>query len=281
MNQEDLVKRYKLKMKDLEYGNVPITYDTVQLKFDGWWTCVIVQERSASTITSGGEERFTFIDLEAKNAVLLCEWIYGTNWAQGNHRSGKYMVFDILFYDTEDISNLPYEERYEIARQWINESSTEVFNKFELVRNWDRQDWKEVWKEQVEGKGFEGLIFRNSQDPFFASRVARMKRAFSMDYIVMGFKEGTGRLEGTLGAIEGGLILNGKVEKICSVGSGFCDSLRDEIWNHKADYLGTVFEATGKSIFSTGSLRHPAFSRFRPDKNPSQCIFYPLSEVVR
>jgi ATP-dependent DNA ligase len=78
-------------------------------------------------------------------------------------------------------------------------------------------------------------------------------------------------LQGTMGAIAGGMYLDGELKAVCSVGGGFTDEIRQEIWEHKKRYLGKVFEATGKSIFRMTTLRHPVFSRWRPDRLPKSC----------
>jgi ATP-dependent DNA ligase len=88
----------------------------------------------------------------------------------------------------------------------------------------------------------------------------------------MDFEEGKGRLQGTLGAIVGGLFKDGILTKTCTVGGGFDDALRSKIWNNKTEYYLKVMEVSGKMYFEkTGAVRHPAFKHFRFDKSASEC----------
>jgi ATP-dependent DNA ligase len=65
--------------------------------------------------------------------------------------------------------------------------------------------------------------------------------------------------------------VNGVLQKVCTVGGGFTDILRDDIWFNKQLYVGKVFEARGKILFTSGALRHPAFTDWRPDVKPEEC----------
>ncbi len=295
----DIVQKLKIQMKDLDWSSDLNCYDMVQPKYDGWWTYVDINSemdvqgfRTATIVTSGGEQRSGFKMKCDVPAILLCEWIYGTNWSQqllqkGNNLFDKFVIFDAVMIGNKDLSNVPYKERLIMMNEW--RKSNNFINKFMVVPSY-MVDWgngmpmfnpyesiqelaERKWKEYVEESNFEGLVFKKSTDPLPLITVGRLKKVVTMDYIVIGFKEGTKRLEGTLGAIEGGLLVDGKVQRICTVGGGFTDELRDEIWCNKETYIGRVFEARGKVLFSSGALRHPAFTKWRDDKKPEQCVF--------
>ena len=57
--------------------------------------------------------------------------------------------------------------------------------------------------------------------------------------------------------------------------AGLNDETRDEISKHKENYLGAVIEVEAQKIinYNTGSLQHPRFIQFRPDKNSEECTF--------
>lgn len=57
--------------------------------------------------------------------------------------------------------------------------------------------------------------------------------------------------------------------------AGLSDSIRDEISKHKDNYLGAVIEVEAQKIINnkTGSLQHPRFVQFRPDKDSEECTF--------
>ena len=262
------VIKYKLEMKDLNEDSDLSLYDMVQPKLDGWWTMIVIKDGQASVITSGGDVRCNFY-IESRDAILLAEWMYGTNWSQNSVYKGRFFLFDILEYDNKKVIENCYIERLGILHEHFKHFEPQL----SIVRTDHVSEWKYWWNHYVEEHDFEGLVFKNSNKTYFNSQLGRMKKVVTMDYIVMGFKEGTKRLEGTLGALEGGLIVDGNLVRICTVGGGFTDSDRDEIWFNKEQYIGRVFEARGKVLFSSGALRHPAFTRFRDDKSPEVCIF--------
>ena len=85
-----------------------------------------------------------------------------------------------------------------------------------------------------------------------------------MDLEVVGFEEGKGRLEGTLGA----LIVKYK-DNLVGVG-GFTDVMKDEIWNNRDKYLGRIAEVKYKEITHDKvtrkeSLQFPTFVQFREE----------------
>ncbi len=87
----------------------------------------------------------------------------------------------------------------------------------------------------------------------------------SADLKIIGFEQGTGRLENTLGAI----IVDYKGTKV-NVGSGFKDYQRDLIWNNKEKLLHTIAEIQyfeeSKNEDGQISIRFPVFKTLRDDK---------------
>jgi ATP-dependent DNA ligase len=255
-------------MKDLDEDSNLSPYDIVQPKFDGWWTYTILESGIATVITSGGESR-NKIHVSSPDVRILGEWIYGTNWAQNSEYKNKFMIFDILSYEGRDLSSLEYLTRMEWIGRWLHILGKDSI--YMQVPTYSIESYHEMWHDFVEIEGFEGVVFRNSHDLIPVTHAGRRKKIATMNYILFGFKEGTGRLTGTLGAIEGALIINGKLQRVCTVGGGLSDSLRDEIWYNKEQYIGRVFEARGKILFTSGALRHPAFTKWRDDVKQSEC----------
>lgn len=266
------VDEFKFNMKDMDFDSVDtMKYDVCQPKFDGWWTMVIIENKHSTVITSGGEEKFWF-DIDLPDCVLLCEWIHGTNWAQSHKCKEKFVIFDCLKIYSEDLKNTPYCQRMDVVFE-LELNFEKAFNeRFIRIESTDSRKWKNLWEVCVINSGFEGIVFKNSSLPFNTTMgQARLKKIATMNYIVKGFKEGTGRLAGTLGAVEGGLMIDGVLQRVCTVGGGFSDDLRDEIWFNREMYLGKVFEARGKILFTSGALRHPAFTKWRDDVTGEEC----------
>ena len=96
--------------------------------------------------------------------------------------------------------------------------------------------------------------------------ILKVKKMQSCDCKVIGFEEGTGRLQETLGAI----LINYK-DNVVKVGSGYSDEDRKDIWNNRDNLLGKIievqyFEETENQNDDSLSLRFPVFLRIRNDK---------------
>ena len=280
-----LADRFKIPMMDLDppvktsdgisFPNVA-GFDRVELKMDGWFTLIRIKQNCMQYITSSGDVRKEVaLGKEIPDAILVGEWIYGTNWAKSRADIfGQVFVHNIVSYRGKEIVNLPYDNMRSILPDYVHLLDPRIFV---MIPGFEVSMWQTLWTDMVLSQNYEGLVFKNATSAYFDRKPGRMKKVASMDYVVMGFVEGKGRLKGTLGAIEGGLFVNGILTKVCTVGGGFSDYQRYKIWNDKNHYYLQVMRATGKSLFPSGALRHPAFDPFseteymRPDKKASQC----------
>ena len=115
----------------------------------------------------------------------------------------------------------------------------------------------------------EGLMV-NTNVPYQRTRhrgILKVKRFYTMDLPIIRCEAGTGRLEGTLGA----MVLQYKDNEV-KVGSGFTDEQRKEYWENRDVLVGTLCEVKYKEISSdknTGleSLQFPVFVQLREDKS--------------
>lgn len=57
--------------------------------------------------------------------------------------------------------------------------------------------------------------------------------------------------------------------------SGFTEAMRAKISENKEKFLGKVMILKFKGREASGALRHPRFHDWHPDKNPSECRYYP------
>lgn len=114
----------------------------------------------------------------------------------------------------------------------------------------------------------EGLML-NKDVPYRRKRhkgILKIKRFYTMDLPIVRCEEGTGRLQGTLGA----LVLNYKGNEV-KVGSGISDEQREVFWQQREELIGTLCEVKYKEVTSdknTGlqSLQFPVFVTLRTDK---------------
>lgn len=122
---------------------------------------------------------------------------------------------------------------------------------------------------QMVAEDKEGLM-ANLDVPYRRTRhngILKIKRFYTMDLPIVRIEEGTGRLEGTLGA----LVLRYENNEV-KVGSGFTDEQRAEYWKNSDSLVGTLCEVKYKEVSNdkkTGlkSLQFPVFVRLRDDKS--------------
>jgi DNA ligase 1 len=117
--------------------------------------------------------------------------------------------------------------------------------------------------------GFEGIMIKDLSAPYECKRSSfwmKWKPTITVDLNIVGFEEGTGRNASRLGAIVCEGVDNDRNIRV-NVGSGLCDSDRDEYWASRDQLLGHVVEVEADAVTQnqdgTYSLRFPRFLRFR------------------
>ena len=113
--------------------------------------------------------------------------------------------------------------------------------------------------------GYEGLVLKTPDHLYQEKRSIdwqKMKEVQSADLRVVGFFEGKGKYEDSLG----GIIVEHYTGVEVKVGGGFSDADRDYIWKYQMKYNGAVAEVLYHEVTPDGSLRHPRFKMWRGDK---------------
>lgn len=190
---------------------------------------------------------------------------------------GKTMslvAYDLLLWDGISYHNDAQDDR-----------SGDLANGFpaseHLVLNPQFTDHRHFGKlfDELTSHGIEGIIVKNRKAPYMLDGRPnktwyKVKAAVTMDMVVSGYTEGTGKYEGLIGTVEfsrmdedGNLVYVGRC-------SGMTDDLRREITANQDKYLGRVIEVKSNELVGSKeyrSPRHPQFVCFRFDKNPEDC----------
>ncbi len=254
------------------------TYSIIQPKYDGWWCGIHIIDNRCYYITSGGQvKRWIYLpsnEFAGVELVLIGEYMYGTQWAQ-THNPGSVVLHDISYFscdgDSVDYTNKPYGFRLLTLESIFNKYALQRFN-MSVIESYSSEYFaqQELWQKYVLDEGFEGLVFK-SPTHIFGENFIRVKRFYTRDFVCVHITEGGGRLAGSMGSLVGAVYDNGTLKTMVSVGGGFTDAQRREIWEHRERYIGKVFEVKAWALFDSGSLRHPNFIRWRDDKEVGDC----------
>jgi DNA ligase-1 len=168
----------------------------------------------------------------------------------------KFYVFDV------PIRNLSFEKRLELLSQVKGVYNNIKVLTHKLVHN---EDELMDYYHKCRLAGLEGVVIKRPGHQYVGTRSMdwlKMKAVETVDVPIVGFNEGEGKYEGTLGA----LVVKLDNGQLCDVGSGFSDLERDAFWNNKGKYLVKIIEVLYHENTDDGNLRHPRFHRIRTDK---------------
>ena len=188
-----------------------------------------------------------------------------------NKTSICFTIFDAI--SVRDFESAEPKVQYANRRIVLNEladsfGDAEYVSVLPVLYSGTDQSKIDGYLEQMVREDKEGLM-ANLDVPYRRTRhkgVLKIKRFYTMDLPILRCEEGTGRLEGTLGAF----VLEYKGNEV-KVGSGFTDEQRATYWQQRDSIAGTLCEVKYKEISSdknTGleSLQFPVFVQLRTDK---------------
>ena len=196
--------------------------------------------------------------------------------SKGKNKVGlKLHVFDIIgvveFYDIKGIGRfIKAIERKKRIHDFMTEFKDNLPSFQEVVPLYIGSDISMIEKlmtEYVEPNKFEGLMI-NLDEPYSTIRtsaILKVKKFKTCDVKIIGFEEGDGRLNGTLGRVN----IDFKGFKV-GVGSGFSDEDRKYFWDNQDTLLGRVIEVKYSEVSTNKkddslSLRFPTFVRLREE----------------
>lgn len=147
--------------------------------------------------------------------------------------------------------------------------------KLDLSTTEGKRQLEEFNRETIEAE-YEGIMIKDPDAPYQCKRTdawLKVKPTISVDLEVVGFEPG--KPESKHRDTLGGMICRGEDQgKLfeVTVGNGYSDELRDEIWRNRDKVLGRMVEIkadapTRAQDSETWSLRFPVFVGFRDDKH--------------
>lgn len=158
-----------------------------------------------------------------------------------------------------------------------------ISDEFELLK----------YETQCLSNGYEGVMIRSLYGPYKFGRstvkegyLLKLKRFTDNEAIIISInekmsnqniatKDAFGRTErsthqinqipaNTMGSIT---VKDIKTGVVFGIGSGFDDQLREEVWNHKDDYLGKIIKYKSQKVGEKDAPRFPVFLGFRDPKD--------------
>ena len=159
-----------------------------------------------------------------------------------------FIVFDLLPVEefNEGKSKLKYRDRLKQLKQLDKEAKELGLNNLSIPKiYYEGEDISNIdyYLEQATKEDKEGLMYikNNQWKNKRHSGILKIKKFLNADCEIIGYEEGTGRLEGKLGAF----VIDYKGNKV-NVGSGYREDERIEFWKHRDDYIGRILQVKFK-----------------------------------
>jgi bifunctional non-homologous end joining protein LigD len=210
-----------------------------------------------------------------------------------------FMVFDLIYLDGGSLVGEPLERR----RQLLEE--TVVPDERIQVSPTVPGQGTALYEAAVD-QGLEGIVAKRLDSPYEPGKRSpawlKIKTVLDLDAVVVGWTDGSGSRDGTLGSLVLALYEEGNLRHVGNVGTGFNrESLADAIDRlgklpgsenpfgapalrsspelRKAHWVAPTLVATleYRELTNAGRLRAPAFKGFREDKAPEDCTIDQLA----
>ena len=264
-------------------------------------TVVDVETQEVTQYTRNGKINDRFSDIKTKlqsmlpmfktSMVLDGEVIsknFQTLMTQVNRKENvdtsdaKLALFDIIPLGDfrNGVCNIKLLDRHELLMTLIPgfETHTQglVYVLPKLMVNLSTPEGQNTFKEfnrEALDSGVEGIMIKDPKAPYECKRTfgwLKIKPFITVDLKIVGIEPGTpeSRFAHTLGNLVCEGTDQGKFIRV-SVGSGFTEELRDEIWNNQDKVLGRLAEVKGDALTLSRntadeySIRFPTFMQFR------------------
>jgi ATP-dependent DNA ligase len=177
-------------------------------------------------------------------------------------------VIDILYFE-QDLTEFPLYERKKIISQLFSNCEFIIPVEGFIDRKVKEEKFLSIFNAEEDG-----VVFKLLEAPYIYGTSKlwyKYKRVDSYDVVIMNISEREGQYSGMAKCITVGQYKNGKLCEVAHVGNMDIET-RYFLWNNKEKLKGNVIE-----IFATKrtkiKYKDTRFSRFRDDKNSSDCIW--------
>lgn len=204
-----------------------------------------------------------------------------------------YIVFDILYKDGKDLTQLPLIERKKILEETAKESSRLVISQYVIGKG-------KKFFEEIRKRGLEGMMAKKLDSPYMIDERSnlwlKIKALETLDVIIVGYTTGTGKRGELLGSLITACYHGGKLRYVGKIGTGFSEEQLAEILK-KLERIKTgncplkklpelrlppgrepvwvepriVCEVKFMNLSKDLVMRAPVFVRLREDKLPEEC----------
>lgn len=187
-----------------------------------------------------------------------------------------YNVFDVIPKNefNAGISIATYEQRRDVLEAILpQDTQYKAVNVVPVIAKFSFTDSKKAFQQimqmvnQMRNLGKEGIMLNDMDAVYVCKRTSnllKVKVFMDCDLKITGFQEGTGKYQGTLGA----LLVDYKGNTV-GVGSGLTDQQRSFFWSNQQSLIGRVvtvqyFEETSDAS-GNKSIRFPIFKELREE----------------
>jgi bifunctional non-homologous end joining protein LigD len=175
------------------------------------WPIDAVLDGEIVALDENGHSRFQFLQ----------------NWMSDQQGTLRYYVFDILWLDGYDLTEVPLIDRKKILKQIIPSSDAICYSDH-VEKNGIK------FFEAASQRGLEGIIAKKKNATYEADTRSKnwlkIKTALRQEAVVVGFTEPAGS-RSYFGALVLGIYENGKLEYAGHTGTGFTDKSLKEVWD--------------------------------------------------
>ena len=225
-------------------------------------------------------ELFEWIQQNAQNGLTsanrdLFSAVMSHAFSKEDNKRGVFNIFDMVSLDEwrVRVSNLPYSDRLKLMDKLVKPLNLRDIMLVPTSRVYSKSNPADL-REIVDtfhnfvNIGWEGLMIKDTEAPYQWKRtkaLLKMKLMDTIDLVVTGIYQGTGKYQYSLG----GVYCDYKGNKL-GVGSGFTDEQRHLFWKFPNDIIGKTIEVAYQSISHNKegkeSVSFPVFKGVRMDK---------------